>query len=159
MPESINFSILGASEVAFKMKAVTDDVKLRGGRFALRKAAEFLAQAVRDNSRAIDDPKTERSIPANVDIRWNRKRYDTNGELGFRVGIRGGAGGKLKAGALSGNPGGDTRYWRHIEFGTSHSRAQPFMRRALADNIGPITGIFVEEFGRALTRAIKRASK
>lgn len=159
MPESINFSILGAQEVSFKLKAVTEDVQLRGGRFALRKAAMFLAQKVKDNADSVNDPSTERSIPANVDIRWNRKHFDATGNLGFRVGIRGGAGGKAPAGSLTGNPGGDTRYWRHVEFGTSRSRAQPFMRRALADNIGEITGIFVNEFGAALTRAIKRAGK
>lgn len=141
-----------------KLKAVAEDVQLRGGRFALPKAAQALAKIVKDNSERIDDPSTPgRSIPANVDLRWNRKQFEASGRLGFRVGIMGGAGGSAKSDTLSGNPGGDTRYWRHVEFGTSRSRAQPFMRKALADNISQITGIFVDEYGAALTRAIKRA--
>lgn len=140
------------------MKAVTDDVRLRGGRFALRKAAEALAQIIRDNSTRIDNPATpERSIPANVAVRWNRKQFEASQRLGFRVGILGGAGGSAKSSSLAGNPGGDTRYWRHVEFGNSRTRAQPFMRRALADNISQITGIFADQYGAALTRAIKRA--
>ncbi len=146
--------------VKLKVQAVSYDVQFKGGRYALRKAAQALADIVRENSTRVDNPQTTgRSIPANVTLRWNRKQFEASGKLGFRVGVLGGAGGNATKESLAGNPGGDTRYWRHVEFGTSRSRAQPFMRRALADNIGAITGIFVDEYSAALTKAIKKASK
>jgi HK97 gp10 family phage protein len=158
MSETINFSLTGGDQVAMKLRAVTEDVQLRGGRFALRKAAQFLAEKVRQNSARVDDPSTPSSIPANVDVRWNRKQYEASRRLGFRVGILGGAGGNQPSSELQGNPGGDTRHWRHLEFGTSKMPAQPFFRRALADNSAAVSAVFVNEYGKALSRAIKRAS-
>lgn len=159
MPASVKFSILGLDGIAMKIKAVKDDARYRGGRFALRKAAMVLAEEVRAGANSVDDKSTPRSIPANVAIRFNRRQFDATGRPGFRVGIMGGAGRSRNGRDLSSNPGGDTRYWRHLEFGTSRTRAQPFMRRALADNINLITNTFVREYQAALTRAIRRESK
>lgn len=159
MAKIIEFSLIGFDDVKLKLKAVSDDAKYKGGRFALRKAANELARIVRANSEKIDDPRTDRSIPANVAVRWNRKLFESTGNLGFRVGIMGGAGGSRPSVNFQGNPGGDTRYWRHVEFGTARSRAQPFMRRALTENINELTGIVAKEFGAAMTRALRRAGK
>ena len=158
MAETIKFSILGTDQIAMKLKAVSADARYRGGRFALRKAALVLERHVHDNAARVDDPTTENAIQLNVATRWNGKLHEATGNLGFRVGVRGGAGGNKPKGFFSGNPGGDTRYWRHLEFGTSKMPAQPFMRRALSENINQITNTFASEFGAALTRAIKRAN-
>lgn len=159
MSRTVKFGIRGGHELAQKMQAVAFDVRFKGGRSSLRKAALVLAGIVRENSRAVDDPTTPRSIPANVAVRWNRRRYEASGQLGYRVGILGGAGGNLPGSALAGNPGGDTRYWRQWEFGNSRRPAQPFMRRALADNINRLVSVFADEYGRALTKAIKKADR
>ena len=159
MSETVQFSILGLEGLQLKIKAVNDDVRYKGGRFALRKAALQLAAIVKANAERVDDPTTARSIPANVTLRFNRKQFEASGRVGFRVGIRGGAGGNKPSEAFAGNPGKDTRYWRHLEFGTQKTPAQPFMRKSLAQNIGPLTTTFVNEFGAALTRAIRRAGK
>ena len=56
---------------------------------------------------------------------------------GIRVGVLGGAKnyaayGEIVTGrSAKGNPGGDTFYWRFLEFGTSKMRARPFMRPAM----------------------------
>jgi HK97 gp10 family phage protein len=159
MTRTVEFSLIGFEDVSLKLKAVSYDAKYRGGRFALRKSAEELARIVRSNSQKVDNPLTDRSIPANVAVRWNRRLFDSTGNLGFRVGIIGGAGGNLPASQFESNPGGDTRYWRHLEFGTSRTRAQPFMRRSMTDNINKLTDIFAKEFGAAMTRALRRAGK
>lgn len=159
MARTVQFSLIGFEDVALKMKALTYDAQYKGGRFALRKAATELARIVKANSEKVDDPATPRSIPANVTLRWNRRQFAQNGVLGFRVGVMGGAGGPLPTSAFEGNPGGDTRYWRHLEFGNSRTRAQPFMRKALTDNINNLTDIFAKEFGAAMTRALQRAGK
>jgi HK97 gp10 family phage protein len=154
--DSVKFSILGIEDIEMKLRAVSLDARFTGGRNALRKAAIALSEKVRDNSSRVDNPLTKRSIPANVTVRWNRKRFDSTGSFGYRVGIRGGAGGNKPSEALAGNPGGDTRYWRHLEFGTSKTRAQPFMRKSLADNINLITDTFIQEFNKSLTRVIRK---
>lgn len=159
MSETIQFSLVGIEDVQLKMQAVSKEVRHNTGRFALRKVALQLSKIVKANAERIDDPTTDRSIPANVTIRFNRKQFDATGRVAYRVGIRGGAGGNTPSEALQGNPGKDTRYWRHLEFGTRKTRAQPFMRRSLAENINPLTKSFVDEFGAALTRAIRRAGR
>ena len=57
------------------------------------------------------------------------------------------------------NPGGDTFYWRFIEFGTQKIGARPIMRPALTDNVTTATTEFVTHFSKALDRAIARARK
>lgn len=159
MSETVKFSLVGVDDVQNKMLAVSKEVRHNTGRFALRKVAVQLAAIVKANAERIDDPSTDRSIPANVTLRFNRKQFEATGMVAYRVGIRGGAGGNKPSSALSGNPGKDTRYWRHLEFGTQKTRAQPFMRKSLAENINPLTKTFIDEFGAALTRAIRRAGK
>lgn len=151
--------MLGVDAVLAKLQSVSEDVKKRGGRFALRKAAQVVAKAAAQNARAIDDPKTAADIAKNVAERWNGRLNKTTGDLGFRVGIQGGAGGRKTSEDLAGLPGKDTRHWRFIEFGTSKMAAQPFFRKALEANIQRATDVFVNEYSKALDRAIKRASK
>jgi HK97 gp10 family phage protein len=133
--DEITFSLIGIENVLIKFNAVSYDIKRKGGRFALRKAAQFLVEKVQDNARRIDDPETANNIAANVALRWSRQHFQQTGDLLFRVGILGGAGGRASSDSLSGFPGGDTRHWRMLEFGTENMPAQPIMRNALADNI------------------------
>ncbi len=174
MADTLEFKLEGLDSLLGKLDAVAYDVKYKGGRFALRKAAQLVAAKATENAQAIDDPETADSIARNIALRWNGRLFKSTGDLGFRVGVLGGArtyaGNKenVRAGRAGdsyttdgskSNPGGDTFYWRFVEFGTSRSRAQPFMRKALADNIAAATAAFVSEYDKALDRAIKRAAK
>jgi HK97 gp10 family phage protein len=98
--------------------------------------------------------------------------FKTSGDLGFRIGVLGGAkqynnmhtrkGGRRGSYATGGsylNPGGDTFYWRFLEFGTSRFAAKPFMRPALAQSISEATNTFITEYEKAIDRAIRRAAK
>jgi HK97 gp10 family phage protein len=73
----------------------------------------------------------------------------------FRVGVMGGAGGRASAESLSGLPGGDTRHWRHLEFGTERTRAQPFMLPALEQNQQKVAAEFIDQYNRKLSRLLK----
>lgn len=159
MSETVKFNLIGVEDIQMKMLAVSKEVRHNVGRFALRKAAVQLAAIVKRNADRVDDPRTDRSIPANVTLRFNRKQFEATGLVGFRVGIRGGAGGNRPSSELQGNPGKDTRYWRHLEFGTSRTPAQPFMRKSLAENINPLVKTISDEFSAALTRAIQRSGR
>jgi HK97 gp10 family phage protein len=182
MADDIKFHIEGLEVILGKMAEVKSDVRLKGGRSALRKAATVALEAARQNASRIDDPLTAQKIKDNLALRFSSRRFRQNGDLMFRVGVLGGARSTGKSalksagsrrrkgvtsladlgeleGAGAGNPGGDTYYWRFLEFGTSHASAQPFLRPALQNNVGPVIDAFVSEYDKALSRAIKRANK
>lgn len=156
MAENVSFDIQGLEPVLDKMKELESLPKKKATRFALRKAANLVRDRARDNAQRLDDPETANSISDNIAVRQDAKHYRRTGDLKMSVGVRGGAKSKAKNAAL---PGGDTFYWRFLEFGTESIRARPFMRPALAESIDPATDVFVRQLDRAVDRAIKRAKK
>ena len=156
MAESIEFALEGIDGLVSKLEAISYDMKRKGGRSALRKAAQVVANKAKEGAERLDDPETGRSIAANIALRWNGRLFKVSGDLGFRVGVLHGA--VLKNGGdLSANS--PTPHWRLLEFGTAKMAAQPFMRKALADNISEVTNTFITEYEKAIDRAIKRAAK
>lgn len=154
--DDVQFKLEGIDSLVAKFESINYDMKRKGGRTALRKAAQLIANKAKENAAKLDDPASAANIAANIAIRWSSRTYKRTGDLAFRVGIMGGAGGKSPAEGL---PGGDTQHWRHQEFGTQHHRANPFFRRALADNVQAATSVFLSEYEKAIDRAIKRAAK
>ena len=173
--DDIQFNLEGLDSLLGKLEAVQYDVKRKGGRSALRKAAKLVAEKVKAAAARIDDAATRENISKNITIRWSNKTFKRTGDLGFRVGILGGARVPAKrvrkrgtatldelgefAGAGSKNPGGDTFHWRFIEFGTQKVAAQPFMRPALASSVDEATNAFIKNYELAIDRALKKAAK
>lgn len=161
MADGIQFSLTGLDSLLGKLESVKYETKRKGGRAALRKAAQVVRSAAEANAKRIDDPKTAAEISKNIAMRWNGRLFKRTGDLGFRVGVLGGARipkSKPK-GDDPGGPGGDTRYWAFVEFGTEDAKAQPFMRPALEQSVDQVTSTFIGEFEKAIDRAIKRAAK
>lgn len=156
MADGVEFSILGLDSLLGKLSEVSVDVRRKGGRAALRKAAQVVVQKAKAGAERIDDKATGRSISDNIALRWNGRLFKRTGDLGFRIGVLHGA--VLKDGGdLSSNA--PTPHWRLIEFGTEKMPAAPFMRPALADSISEVTNTFVTEYEKAIDRAIRRAAK
>lgn len=156
MADGVEFSILGLDSLLGKLGEVRVDVRRKGGRAALRKAAQLVVQKAKAGAERIDDKATGRSISDNIALRWNGRLFKRTGDLGFRIGVLHGA--VLKDGGdLSTNA--PTPHWRLIEFGTEKMPAAPFMRPALADSISEATNTFVTEYEKAIDRAIRRAAK
>lgn len=157
--------IEGLNEVLAKMKSLQNDAKYKGGRFALRKAANLVANNIRLNAAKIDDPKSAADISANVAVRFGSRFYRRTGDLMFRVGIRGGAGGDDPSEKFDGLPGKDTRHWRQVEFGHRDRKSgkevapQPFFIRSLADHTSQTINEFAVQYGKAINRALKRAGR
>jgi len=151
----------GVDELVARLESVKYDVKYKGGRFALRKAAQVVRDAAKSNAQGIDDPETASAIYKNITERWGSKTFKRTGDLSFRVGVLGGARITKKApkGSQPVGPGGDTRYWAYVEFGTERSRAQPFMQRALQQNAQAATDMFIRQYSIAIDRALKKAAK
>lgn len=156
MADGVEFSITGLDGLLGKLDSVSYDVRRKGGRAALRKAAQVVMQKAKDGAERIDDKATGRSISDNIALRWNGRLFKQTGNLGFRIGVLHGA--VLKDGGdLS--PNSPTPHWRLIEFGTENMSAVPFMRPALANSISEATNTFVSEYEKAIDRAIRRAAK
>lgn len=156
MADGVEFSITGLDSLLGKLDSVSYDVRRKGGRAALRKAAQLVAQKAKEGAERIDDKETGRSIADNIALRWNGRLFKQTGNLGFRVGVLHGA--VLKDGGdLS--PNSPTPHWRLIEFGTENMAAVPFMRPALANSISEATNTFVTKYEKAIDRAIRRALK
>ncbi|HGH3624897.1 HK97 gp10 family phage protein [Acinetobacter baumannii] len=162
----------GLEEVLKKMGKLSNQrlVKNAANR-AARKAMNIVKDAAKQNAQRIDDPETREAIYENVTVSQGKTRNNTY--VRMRVGIMGGAGSNSKSKkivfkerrkkgeakqALDENtialPGGNTRYWRFIEFGTSQIPATPFMRPALANNIQQVTNKFTEAFSLELDKEL-----
>ena len=164
MVDPVTANVEGLEPLLARMDNISFDLRKKGGRFAWRKAANIIRDKARQNASQVNDPKTPEEIAANIVVRFSPKDFKRNGDLVFRVGVLGGARGHAAAsGEVAGkgkdNPGGDTYYWRFLEFGTINMPAQPFARRALSENIQAATNEFISQYNKALDRAIKRGER
>lgn len=125
----------GMDELKDKLQKLAGD-RIRSATFSALRAG---ANNIRDEARrsAPNDPATPESISRNIVVRQGKKRFERqSGGLTVRVGVLGGAADRSSQGEIqgagNGNPGGDTFYWRFLEFGTSRGISpQRFMRDAL----------------------------
>lgn len=156
---SSQFTLDGADEVLAKLRQLSYETNKKGGRRALRLAAQFIRDAAKENAVALNDPQTGRTIASNIAERWNGRLNKATGDLAFRVGVLQGAILPAKGEKPDESAGGPTPHWRLLEFGTEKMAARPFMRRALSQNVEGATSIFMYEFDKALDRALKRAAK
>lgn len=159
MVDPVAANVEGLEPLLARMENLSFDLRKKGGRFAMRKAANLIRDKARENAKQLDDSKSAADISANIAVRFSPKDFKRNGNLVFRVGVLGGAGGRKSAEQLSGLPGQDTRHWRQQEFGNSRHPAQPFMRRALSENIQAATDEFINQYNKSLDRAIKRGQR
>jgi len=152
-------NVEGLEPLLARMDNISFDLRYKGGRFGMRKAAEVIRQKAADNAKQLDDPTSSEDISENITLRFSNRRFKRTGDLMFRVGVKGGAGGRRDSEEYSVLDGGDTRHWRQQEFGNSRHRAQPFMRRALSENIQAATDEFITQYNKALDRALKKQAR
>lgn len=164
MPDGVELNIIGLDEIQEKIKLLAKETQGRVTASALRKAADLVRDSAKGRYQLTrhDDPDTPEKIDLNI---VTRKGKSPPGDIKYRVGVLGGARdyeayGEIKTGkSASANPGGDTFYWRFLEFGTERIRATPFMRPALSENVEKATKRFVREYDAATFRALKKAAK
>lgn len=147
----------GVEALSKRLEGLKYDVSKKGGRFALRKAAQIVRDAARQNAQTVDNSETGRSIARNITEKWSSRYNKSTGNLMFRVGVTGGA--KLPKDNIDEGLGGPTPHWRLLEFGTEKMRALPFFAKAMPENAQRATDTFISEFGRALDRALRKLGK
>lgn len=172
--KAFSVTLNGIDELNDKLAGLKYDVQKKGGRFALRKAAQVIRDQARANAVGLNDPETPAAIAKNITEKWSNVYNKRTGDLMFRVGIMGGVFGKLqgettgvygskftkatrKRGAINQDlPGGDTRHWGYLEFGTEHMAARPFMRPAMDQSAQAATDKFISTMGPAIDRVLKK---
>jgi len=154
-------AIKGLDEILRKMKALGGKQINNAGRRALRRGANVVRKAAIQNAKSLDDPESEEKIWKNIAVVGGGKRERELGGPMMRVGVRGGAkskkgGGSFEVGGSKDNPGGDTWYWRLLEFGTSEIPARPFLRPALANNVEAATNVIASALSTELDKEIAK---
>ena len=150
-----------------EIKNITENIKrlqknyaVNAMRRAMRKSLVPMREQAKANWQQHDDPNTTESIPKNIVIRQGRTR--AKDELKMRLGILGGARnmeayGEIK-GEEKGNPGGDTWYWRLLEFGAPAAgiAAKSPMRKAMESKKTEALNIAFNEMQNELENEITR---
>ena len=165
MSIEIGVSVTGLPELVAKLDGLKEETQRKGGRFAMRKAAQVIRDQARKNAEALNDPETPESIAKNIVERFSPRRFKRSGDLLFRIGVLGGARdysayGEITTGkSATNNPGGDTFYWRFLELGTSKHQAQKPIRNAADQSAQQATDTFIREYNKAIDRALRKAAK
>lgn len=138
----VEVDVQGLAEIERKLKLLPERIGRNAMRRALRRGANVIRDAARNNAKRIDDPETREMIHKNIAVSGGgRRRERAAGGVMMRVGVRGGA---RPTRGDNGTPGGNTTHWRFQEFGTSQARAQPFMQPAAATAAGNAASAITE---------------
>lgn len=166
--------IQGLEQLRENLQKLGDEAQGKAMRTAVRKAALVIRDAARANAARFDRDLTPESIEKNIAVQFSSRRFKATGELMFRVGVLGGAkqyantkdnvrkgraGKSYKTLGDKSNPGGDTFYWRFLEFGTSRTAAKPFLRDAADSSTAEVLATFEREAMRTIDRAVRRLAK
>ena len=129
--DGVEVRVEGLAEIQRKLRLIPERIGRNAMRRALRKGANVIRSAARANAKRIDDPETREQIAKNIAVTSGgaKRERQVDGVM-VRVGVRGGAK-PLKKGTETSLSGGNTTHWRFVEFGTSDTAAQPFMRPAM----------------------------
>ena len=150
---SVEFNIEGLDEVQEKLKRLGNPRLMKNAaRRSARKAMAIVRDSARANAKTLDDPETAEKIWKNIAIAAGKTRNPN--EVVMRVGVRGGA--SFSNPNPPKTPGGDTRHFRWLEFGSVHNPPTPFMRPALQNNIQAVTNSFAENFNKEIDKELAK---
>ncbi|QZI72883.1 HK97 gp10 family phage protein [Pseudomonas protegens] len=154
MADQITARLQGLKPVTDKMLGLAPKLRRKGLRKAARQAMNIVRDDGKARARAMDDPETAEKIWRNIVTQESGRQGQREGGVVMKVGVRGGAGSNQHSKDASGNPGGDTRHWRYLEFGTQHNPPAPFMRPAFSTNVNAVTDRFVQVLGQEIDAAL-----
>lgn len=155
MADEISVRLQGLKAVTEKMAGLAPKLRRSGLRKAARQAMNIVRDDAKARAKAIDDPETAEKIFRNILTQESGRQSRREGGVVMRVGVRGGASSNQHSKDASGNPGGDTRHWRYLEFGTQHNPPVPFMRPAFSSNVNAVTDRFVQVLGQEIDAAVR----
>jgi len=142
----------GMDAALAKMRGLAPGLVKKGIRAAARRGAKVFADAAKAGAKRIDDPQSAADIAKNIVIRESGKEGKKLNAIVMRVGVKGGA-------RPDNHDPKNVGHWRHVEMGTSDTRAQPFMRPAMQANLDRATAAVVRELIPQIDKQIKKAAK
>lgn len=162
--------ITGLDEVQAKLRQLGNARKAKNAATrASRKAMNIVKKAAVQNAKAIDDKDSAERIWRNIITKAGKAKGVDN--VIMKVGVKGGArkygasrenrrasriGSTYATQGDKKNPGGDTWYWRFVEFGSSVNSARPFLRPALNNNTAAVQAEFTSAFNAELDKEISK---
>lgn len=148
-----SFDLKGLDGLLKKFHSLDSKIQKRLGWGAVRKGALVIRdQAVR-NARRIDKPKRPQDkVDSSIApfIAYQRGSIITNRHpewLAYRIGVKGGAKYSTRV---------PPTYWRYVEFGTSKTRAQPFMRPAMRSTMHTVADTIGRELWKRVEKEVKK---
>jgi HK97 gp10 family phage protein len=151
-----------------RLSTLADKMQKKVAVAATRRAMGIVKKTAVANAKLLDDKDTPERIWKNVVVQNAPKSGKRLGGVYMRVGVMGGAkqyantkenvrkrrvGKSYKTSGDKGNPGGDTWYWRFLEFGTSKIGAKKFLRNALESNSQAVTDSLTTELTKGIDKA------
>lgn len=157
MADGVKFSLTGIDELARKLRDVPVKLRTNGSKRALGKAAAIIRKAAKQNAKQVDDPETGRRIADNIGQRVRGRHTRRTSDAMVSVGVL------TERGPIpKGNPDtgarGNTPHWHLLELGTEKAIAQPFLRPALDNNIGPVIDKYASELDKEIDKALQESS-
>lgn len=141
MATDITFTLRGAEAVQRRLQGFPIKLQRKALRAAARSAMKIVQSAARANAKRIDDPESGNQIWREIKTQAGKMREP--GVI-MRVGVMGGA--------VSSKSKTPPWYWRLVELGTEHQRAQPFLRPALDNNAQAVAAKFVSELNAQIDK-------
>lgn len=143
--------ITGLDEVIAKMRLLGKPKKVKNAATrSARKAMNIVNKAAKANAKAFDDKGTGNKIWKNI-VTQAGKTKGTD-KVMMKVGVKGGA----KKVSGTGNSGGDTWYFRFLEYGRSGVPATPFLRPAFFNNKDAVEAEFKRSYLEELDKEIAK---
>lgn len=160
---SIKFTGVTADYADLKVlgKKLTKKVMTR----ALRKAANEVLKTARKNAKVFDNKKTPGNFSKNLTVQMASRSSKKSGSFIMRVGFLGGARSPSKQGSTQGQrrrsrgknyaigKGGNTYYWRFLEFGTVRISQRAFMVKSLNESSSQVLSTFLKWYKQGLAEA------
>lgn len=154
MADNFTVKIEGLAEIKRKLDKLPERIGKNAMRRSLRKGANVIRDAARNNAKRIDDEETREQIWKNISVQsGGAKRERRIGGVMMRVGVMGGA---RPTSGDNGTPGGNTTHWRWIELGRSDAPAQPFLTPAGAENAGKALDAIVQDMPKQIDRELAK---
>lgn len=142
----ITFTLRGVDDAIERLTQLPEKVQRSSVRRAARAAMKIVRDEAIDRANQQDDPETPMNIADFIVTREGTIKGRREGGIVMRVGIIGGA----RYDKRSPYP----TYWKFVEFGTEHSRAKPFMRPALDNNVPDVIQTFVDVLNDELNKEL-----
>jgi HK97 gp10 family phage protein len=125
MADWITYKLKGAEELSRVFRGLPQELQRQVMLPAMRDGMDIVLKDAINRASIIDRPETIPDISKNIAMVEDTKYFSETGSTKISVGVR-----KTR----KGQRGGNTFYWWWVELGDSRSRAQPFLRNALAQN-------------------------